>query len=134
MARRIEIQINHEIYVGDTAPARDQVEMLQLAARTGLFPAMGTDVKDMSIFASVAAIEPHSLEKLKELVLKKGNVVRASDKVPVSENLFQDEAHNFLLLLGKALRENIGPFWSLMETKGEEGRDTMSKAESGEQQ
>ncbi|MFP2164537.1 hypothetical protein ACLEYI_06135 [Enterobacter ludwigii] len=133
MARRIEIQINHEVYVGDTAPARDQVEMLQLAARTGLFPAMGKDVKDMSIFASVAAIEPHALEKLKELVLKKGGIVRASDNVPVSENLFQDEAHNFLLLLGKALKENIGPFWTLMGPKDEEGSDTMSKTESGNQ-
>lgn len=119
MARKFEIQINNEMYVGDTAPARDQVEMLQIAARTGLFPAMGKDVKDMSIFASMAAVEPHDLEKIKDLVITKGGICRAHDGVPVAANLFQDEAHNYLLLLGKAMRENIGPFWTLMGSNGE---------------
>jgi hypothetical protein len=54
-----------------------------------------------------------TFERLKELVIRKGEFKRASDNVPLSENLFQDQVHFFLLLLGRALAENVGPFWNL---------------------
>lgn len=46
MARKIEMQINHETYVGDTSPARDQVEMLNIASRFNLLPIVREDMGD----------------------------------------------------------------------------------------
>lgn len=59
------------------------------------------------------------IDRLKELILKKGEVFRQSDKVPVSENMFDGNTFNYLLLLARGLEENIGPFWNL--SSGEEG-------------
>jgi hypothetical protein len=33
--------------------------------------------------------------------------------VPVGENLFQDNPQDFYLLVGRALVENLSPFWQL---------------------
>ncbi|ABS45805.1 MULTISPECIES: hypothetical protein [Yersinia pseudotuberculosis complex] len=115
MGRNIEVIIDDTVFQGVTSPARDQVEMLQIAARSGLLPAISPNVTAMGIAASLATVDSMSLSRLKELCLKNGSIVRQSDKVPVGENLFQDEAHYYLVLLGLVLRENIGPFWQLSD-------------------
>lgn len=125
MARRIEIQINHEVYVGDTAPARDQVEMLNIASRYNLLPIVRNDMGEMGAVAVIATLEISLIERLKKLCLVGGDVKRSSDSVPVSENMFQDEPHLFLLLIAKVLKENIGPFWQL--SKNEESPDPEAK-------
>ncbi|EPP7669357.1 hypothetical protein ACU26I_004477, partial [Yersinia enterocolitica] len=112
--------IGDTLFRGATSPARDQVEMLQIAAKAGLLPAINPNVTAMGMAASLASIDMMSLNRLKELCFKNGSIVRQSDNIPVGENLFQDEAHNYLVLLGQVLRENIGPFWQL---KSEEGRN-----------
>ncbi|MFC0227402.1 phage tail assembly chaperone [Serratia aquatilis] len=118
MARNIEIDINHVIYCGVTAPAKDQVEMLQIASRSGLLPAISDTVTKMGLVASLAAVDATSFNRLKVLCLTNGKIVRQSDNVPVAENLFQDDAHNFLMLIGRVLKENIGPFWQLSSSEG----------------
>ncbi|HGM6324242.1 TPA: hypothetical protein ACKP8G_003943 [Serratia marcescens] len=40
MGRDIPVEINDVIYSGATAPAKDQVEMLQIASRCDLLPAI----------------------------------------------------------------------------------------------
>lgn len=115
MARKIEISINDVDYRGDTAPARDQVEMLNIASRYNLLPTVRGNMGDMGIVAVVATLDLSVMKRLKELCLKNGNVERVEDGVPVAENLFQDEPHLFLLLLAKVLKENIGPFWNLSD-------------------
>ncbi|EOD4105835.1 hypothetical protein ACULTK_004527 [Yersinia enterocolitica] len=120
MGRQIEVVIGDTLFRGATSPARDQVEMLQIAAKAGLLPAINPNVTAMGMAASLASIDMMSLNRLKELCFKNGSIVRQSDNIPVGENLFQDEAHNYLVLLGQVLRENIGPFWQL---KSEEGRN-----------
>lgn len=134
MARNIEIEINEVTYTGQTASAKDQIEMLQIAARNGLFPALADNVTDMALFASMASLDKLELEKLRDLVLNKGGFRREDDNLPVAPNMFQDRAHFYLLLIGKALKENIGPFWLLMENKSEEGTSAMSQAENANQQ
>ncbi|CNK17850.1 hypothetical protein ABQG65_13800 [Yersinia alsatica] len=64
----------------------------------------------MGLAASLASVDSMSLNRLRDLCLKNGNIIRQSDNVPVAENQFPDEAHNYLVLLGLVLRENIGPF------------------------
>ncbi|HDL7709696.1 hypothetical protein [Yersinia bercovieri] len=113
MGRQIEVVIGDTLFSGATSPARDQVEMLQIAAKSGLLPAINPNVTAMGMAASLASIDMMSLNRLKELCFKNGSIVRQSDNIPVGENLFQDEAHNYLVLLGRVLRENIGPFWQL---------------------
>ncbi|HHW4185000.1 TPA: phage tail assembly chaperone [Yersinia enterocolitica] len=113
MGRQIEVVIGDTLFQGATSPARDQVEMLQIAAKSGLLPAINPNVTAMGMAASLASVDTMSLNRLKELCFKSGSIVRQSDNVPVGENLFQDEAHNYLVLLGQVLRENIGPFWQL---------------------
>jgi hypothetical protein len=108
--------------------------MLQIAARNGLFPALADNVTDMALFASMASLDKNELDKLKDLVFQKGGFRREGDNLPVAPNMFQDQVHFYLLLIGKALKENIGPFWQLMEKKGEEGTSAMSKAENANQQ
>ena len=126
MARKIEIQINSEVYVGDTSPARDQVEMLSIATQNGLLPYLTKNVKDMTIVSGIAGLNTMTFERLKELVIRKGEFKRASDNVPLSENLFQDQVHFFLLLLGRALAENVGPFWNL---SSDENTDEPTEAQ-----
>ncbi|MGK4443104.1 phage tail assembly chaperone [Yersinia enterocolitica] len=118
MGRQIEVVIGDTLFQGATSPARDQVEMLQIAAKSGLLPAINPNVTAMGMAASLASVDTMSLNRLKELCFKSGSIVRQSDNVPVGENLFQDEAHNYLVLLGQVLRENIGPFWQLKNAEG----------------
>ncbi|HDL7825169.1 TPA: hypothetical protein PXP39_001336 [Yersinia enterocolitica] len=113
MGRQIEVVIGDTLFRGATSPARDQVEMLQISAKSGLLPAINPNVTAMGMAASLASVDTMSLNRLKELCFNSGNIVRQSDNIPVGENLFQDEAHNYLVLLGQVLRENIGPFWQL---------------------
>lgn len=120
MGRSINVDINSVNYSGVTASAKDQVEMLQIAATSGLLPVMSGLIKDMGLMASMASIDSASFNRLKTLCLTNGNVVRDSDNMPVAENLFQDEAHNFFVLVGRVLKENIGPFWQLSEKDGNE--------------
>lgn len=119
MARKFEIKINHEVYVGDTAPARDQLEMLTIASQNGLLMVVGKKISDMGVAVAMSSLDMSVIDRLKELILKKGEVYRQSDKVPVSENLFDGNTFNYLLLLARGLEENIGPFWNL--SNGEEG-------------
>lgn len=113
MGRRIEIEIDGVMYHGATASAKEQLEMLQISAQAGILPLLGEGVTSMGIVASMAAMDASKLMRLKELCIRSGKIVRDSDDVPVAENLFQDAVHNYLLLLGKVLQENVGPFWQL---------------------
>ncbi|OCA53944.1 phage tail assembly chaperone [Photorhabdus namnaonensis] len=113
MGRKIEVEINGTIFSGATASAKDQLEMLQIAAKEGILPAMSDSSTEMGLAVSLATADTLSLNRLKELCIKNGKIVRDADNVPVAENLFQDEVQNYLVLLGKVLKENIGPFWQL---------------------
>lgn len=119
MGRKIEIKINDVMYDGDTSPARDQLEMLTIASQNMMLPVLAKGVSDMALVAAFSSLNISTIERLKDLVIKKGELRRSADGVPVAENIFQDEVHLFLLLMGRALEENIGPFWKL--NKG--GRD-----------
>ncbi|EMB4322232.1 hypothetical protein RJ492_001204 [Pluralibacter gergoviae] len=110
--RNITVEVLDVEYTGTTAPAKDQVEMLQIAAQAGLMPVISPEVGDFAIMTAVAGTSAGATARLAELCLNNGKFKRA-DGVPVAENLFQDKAHGYLLLIGKVLRENIGPFWSL---------------------
>ncbi|QXF34270.1 hypothetical protein CE143_14765 [Photorhabdus luminescens] len=113
MGRKIEVEINGTLFSGATASAKDQLEMLQIAAKEGILPAMNDNSTEMGLAVSLATADTLSLNRLKELCIKNGKIVRDADNVPVAENLFQDEVQNYLVLLGKVLKENIGPFWQL---------------------
>ncbi|EIX9048195.1 hypothetical protein ORL88_12355 [Klebsiella oxytoca] len=113
MGRKIEVTINDVLYVGDTSPARDQLEMLTIASQNMMLPVLAKGVSDMALVAAFSSLNISTIERLKDLVIKKGEFRRSADGVPVAENIFQDEVHLFLLLMGRALEENIGPFWNL---------------------
>lgn len=113
MARNIEIEINEVSYTGQTASAKDQIELLQIATANGILPVLKAGASEMALAASIASLDAHSLKRVKELALTGGNVIRATDSVPVAENLFQDQIQFYMLLLGRVVQENIGPFWSL---------------------
>lgn len=113
MGRRIEINIEGVTYTGATSSAKDQLEMLQVATKNSVLPALGENASDMGLAVSLANMDALSLNRLKDLCIKNGHIVRDADSIPVSENLFQDQVQNYLLLLGRILQENIGPFWTL---------------------
>ncbi|MGP2977763.1 hypothetical protein ACTVLL_11520 [Serratia nevei] len=117
MARNIEVEINGVTYSGATASAKDQLEMLSLASQNGLLLMVGKGLSDMGVAVAMSSTDMTVIERLKELALKKGNIVRQADGVPVSENLFEGQIYFFLVLIARVLEENIGPFWSL--NKGE---------------
>ncbi|MGO3395298.1 MAG: hypothetical protein ACTINL_02235 [Serratia proteamaculans] len=121
MARNIEVKINGITYSGATAPAKDQLEMLSLASQNGLLLMVGKGLSDMGVAVAMSSTDMTVIERLKELALKKGDIVRQSDGVPVSENLFDGQVYFFLVLIARVLEENIGPFWSL--SKGEENEE-----------
>ncbi|GKW27768.1 phage tail assembly chaperone [Pectobacterium brasiliense] len=113
MGRRIEIEIDGALYTGATPSAKDQLEMLQIATKNSVLPALGDNASDMGLAVALASMDALSLNRLKDLCIKNGKIVRDADSIPVAENLFQDAIQNYLLLLGKVLQENIGPFWKL---------------------
>lgn len=125
MARNIEIEINEVTYTGQTASAKDQIEMLQIATANGVLPVLKANVSDMALAASIASLDAHSLKRVKDLALNGGKIIRLPDNAPVAENLFQDQIHFYMLLLGRIMQENIGPFWSL--SLGTEGGQTNSE-------
>lgn len=118
MGRKITVTIADTEYSGSTASAKEQVEMLQIAAQNGLLPVLAAGASDMGVAAALASLDGVQLNRLKNLCVGGGNIVRAVDSVPVAENLFQDAAHNWLLLLGRVLAENVGPFWQLSAGSG----------------
>lgn len=130
MGRRIEIEINGVTWRGTTPSAKDQLEMLQVSSQSGILPALTGELSDMGLTAAVATLNGGHFSRLKELCLKNGNFVRDADSVPVAENLFQDEIHNYLLLLGKALQENIGPFWQLSAGSENGAEETKERTEA----
>lgn len=125
MARRIEATVDGVLYEGDTSPARDQVEMLNIASRYNLLPTVRDNMGDMAIVAVIATLDMSLIERLKVLCIGNGKVIRGEDKVPVSENLFQDRPHLFLLLIGRILKENIGSFWLLSSTEKNQPKEPM---------
>ena len=126
MGRKIEITINDVMYVGDTSPARDQLEMLTIASQNMILPVLAKGVSDMALVAAFSSLNISTIERLKDLVIKKGEFRRSADGVPVAENIFQDEVHLFLLLIGRVLEENIGPFWKLNKG-GQDEEETKSE-------
>lgn len=128
MARKIEIQINDVTYVGDTSPARDQLEMITIASQNGLLMVIGKKISDMGVAVAMSSLDMIVIDRLKELAFKKGDICRQSDKVPVSENMFDGNTFNFLILLARVVEENIGPFWSL--NNGEEGGGETNPAKN----
>ncbi|CPR20618.1 hypothetical protein JMY81_01105 [Brenneria goodwinii] len=113
MGRRIEVEIDGVTYHGATPSAKDQLEMLQIVTKSGILPVLGEGSSDMGLAVALASADALSLNRLKELCIKNGKIVRDTDSIPVAENLFQDQIQNYLLLLGRVLKENIGPFWTL---------------------
>ncbi|WJV60998.1 hypothetical protein PCO87_13805 [Pectobacteriaceae bacterium C52] len=113
MGRKIEVEIDGVMYSGATASAKEQLEMLQIVTRNGILPALGEGSSDMGLAVSLANADALSLNRLKDLCIKNGKIVRDADSIPVAENLFQDQVQNYLLLLGRVLQENVGPFWRL---------------------
>ncbi|MFE8049313.1 hypothetical protein [Brenneria goodwinii] len=113
MGRKIEVEIDGVSYSGATPSAKDQLEMLQIVTKNGILPALGDGATDMGLAVALASADTLSLNRLKDLCIKNGKIVRDADSIPVAENLFQDQIQNYLLLLGRVLKENIGPFWKL---------------------
>ncbi|EHD21778.1 MULTISPECIES: phage tail assembly chaperone [Brenneria] len=127
MGRKIEVEIDGVTYSGATPSAKDQLEMLQIATKNSVLPALGDSASDMGLAVALASMDALSLNRLKELCIKNGKIVRDADSIPVAENLFQDQIQNYLLLLGRVLKENIGPFWTLSAGSENGASETTSE-------
>lgn len=110
--RQFEIEIDGEIYQGQTASAKAQFEALHIAGRTGLVALLKEGKADMSVVVLLLQIQFEDVQRLADLVVK-GCIQRDSDQAPIAENLFVDQIQNYYLLIARALRENVGPFWQL---------------------
>ena len=112
MARNYELDIGGVIYSGTTAPAKSQAEALHVAMRTGIIAHFKGDPSDMTLAAMFAALDYEDFGKLVRLLVK-DCVQREEDKIPIGENLFQDNIQDYYLLVGQVVKENLGPFWNL---------------------
>ncbi|MGJ8524179.1 hypothetical protein R84981_002898 [Carnimonas sp. R-84981] len=113
MSRRFDIEIDGERYHGDTASAKDQSKALRIATQTQLIASLAEDIPDVSLVVAFNSIPEDDANELIRLLVS-GRVLRSSDNVEVAENLFGDSIHNWSLLVGKVLKENVGPFWTLI--------------------
>lgn len=116
MARSFTVEAGDVEFKGSTAPAKAQIEMLHIAGRTGLIVSLQEGASDMALVVALTQIHPDDFTTLRKLCFVSGKedlVVRAADNVPVGENLFQDNPQDFYLLVGRALVENLSPFWQL---------------------
>lgn len=116
MARPFTVESGGVEFKGSTAPAKAQIEMLHIAGRTGLIVSLQEKASDMALVVALTQIRPEDFTALRKLCFVAGKedlVLRAADNVPVGENLFQDSPQDFYLLVGRALVENLGPFWQL---------------------
>lgn len=114
MSRRFDFEIDGERYHGDTASAKDQSKALRIAFQTNLITLASGKigaVESVSVYNHAPESEADNLVRL----LVKGKVYRSSDNVGVGENLFGDNIHNWSLLVAEVLKENIGPFWNLID-------------------
>lgn len=112
MARNFEIDIDGEIYAGTTAPAKSQAEALHVAMRTGIIAHFKGEPSDMTLAAMFASLDYDDFGKLVRLLVK-DCVKSEEDSIPIGENLFQDDIQNYYLLVGRVVKENLGPFWNL---------------------
>lgn len=121
MARTYHVEVEGAEYRGTTAPAKEQAEALHMAIRTGVVANLRGEPSDMTLVAMMGAVSYEDVQRFAKLLVA-GRIVRDADGVEVAENLFQDQIQNWYLLIGYALRENVGPFWQLQR------RDESPKA------
>lgn len=112
MPRTYTVESGGVSYRGDTAPANDQFEAMHIAMRTGLITHIRSDPSEMALVAMFGALKYEDVQRLDKLLLS-GKVQREDDDVPVGKNLFADNVQDYYLLIGYAVKENIGPFWKL---------------------
>ena len=122
MARPFTVEAGDTEFSGSTAPAKSQIEMLHIAGRTGLIVSLQSEASDMALVVALTQIHPDDFAALRKLCFMSGRedlIVRSADKVPVGENLFQDNPQDYYLLVGRALVENLAPFWQLRKATAE---------------
>lgn len=112
MSRGYSLTIDGSEYEGSTASAKEQFEALHLIGNTVILTGLKERTTDMGLVVLILQLPLEKVERLVDLLMKK-YVFRASDKVPVGENLFGDDVQNYYLLLGYVLRENLRNFWKL---------------------
>ncbi|MGJ8515107.1 hypothetical protein [Carnimonas bestiolae] len=113
MSRRFDIEIDGERFHGDTASAKNQSRALRIATQTGIIEYINDETNDVGLIVAYNGIEESKANELVSLLVT-GHVFRSADNVEVGENLFSDGIHHWSLLVGKVIKENIGPFWQLI--------------------
>lgn len=116
--KSFEFSINDHTYTGETASAKNQFEALHVTARTGV-AALLTESPSPKAMALVLMGAPfEELKRLRDLLLK-GCVVKeqtgTDEGLPVAENLFADQIHNYYLLLAHVIINNLGGFSELRQ-------------------
>lgn len=111
MAKSYSVEIDGTEYRGTTAPAKEQAEAMHMAIRTGVVANLRGEPSDMTMVAMMGAVSYEDVQRFGKLLVA-GRIVR-DDGVEVADNLFRDQIQNWYLLIGYALRENVGPFWQL---------------------
>lgn len=116
--RKYTVDIDGTVYTGSTASAKNQLEALHIVGRTGFIAVLKEGTTDMGSVTFLLQIPFTDVKKLIDLVVK--DLITTSDKVPVAENLFEDDIQNYYLLLSCALKENLINFWKLRRQSTEE--------------
>ena len=128
MARSYEITVRDRTFIGMTASAVAQDEMLGLVGQAGILPLLNTDetISDMSKVTFMMTVPKNIRDRLAQLV--KLDLIKTDEGVPVAINLFADNIQDWQLLIIEALRENLGGFFTLSagENLGEDSQDAAT--------
>lgn len=128
MARSYEITVRDRTFIGMTASAVAQDEMLGLVGQAGILPLLNTDetISDMSKVTFMMTVPKNVRDRLAQLVTR--DLIKTDEGVPVAINLFADNIQDWQLLIIEALRENLGGFFTLSasENLGEDSQDAAT--------
>lgn len=131
MARTTTLHIAGVEYGVTNAPAKAQEEMLHLAVNTGLISFLNdkNPSSDAELVMALLRAPYDAVQRLTGLALRydKTDLVLRDDGqgrliLPIGPNLFQDNIHNYTLLVACTLRENLKGFFELLPQSADEAQ------------
>lgn len=127
MARSYEITVRDRTFIGMTASAVAQDEMLGLVGQAGILPLLNSDesISDMSKVTFMMTVPKNIRDRLAQLATR--DLIKTDEGMPVAINLFADNIQDWQLLIIEALRENLGSFFTL-SAHGNPAEDSLEEA------
>lgn len=124
--RTFEFEVMGQPLIGQTASASDQHQLLRLITQGGALCLLDDEWEDESgtkrkatlldRFMAVTILPDHIYNQVVKIVTGASagkDLIKRDDGVPVSESMFSENIHRFVLIIAEAVKGNLQSFTEL---------------------